>query len=510
MKFILHEWKTRPLRFVMTLALTLRLIAVFTAPGYLMHDDHFLVVEAAASWADGEDYNNWLPWNMEGEQQAHPANFAYVGTQYFIFELLNGIGIDDPKVQMIIVRLVHACYSLLIVWFSFLIVKRISNERTAALTGLLLAALAIMPNFSVRQLVEMICIPPLLWATWVLIKRQGNYRWTDFVIAGIGIGLATGFRFQCGVFGIGFGLALLLLREWKGAFILGFSSLAFFALAQIQDVFIWGEPFTQLQAYIDYNDQNAGNYPNGPWYMYLLTLAGFLVPPVSIMLLFGYFYIGRKHLLLFVPSLAFFVFHSYFPNKQERFIFPVIPYVVMLGVIGWHVWTNRSAFWQARPKLNKGLWSAFWVINIAALILLTFTYGKRARVESMHYLYEQGDLENFMIVFAKSGAMPPQYYSGNWAHYYWFKPGETELATHSSRICNAKEIRTMPNYIIFYGADAESVVVEEFESRFSTLEYLTTEEPGLLDRILHQLNPINSVETARIYKIDPQEFCTTQ
>ncbi len=507
MTWILRQWQAHPLRTVMTAALTLRLLAVFTAPGYLMHDDHFLVVEAAASWADGADYNNWLPWNMTGEKQPHPANFAYVGTQYALFEALNAVGIDHPQSQMIVIRLVHALYSLFIVWFGFLIVRKISTERNAALAGLLLAVLAIMPNFSVRQLVEMTCIPPLLWATWVLVRRMEAPRWQDYLIAGIGIGLATGFRFQCGVFGVGFGLALLFMQRWKGALMLGASSLLFFALAQIQDVFIWGEPFTQLRAYIDYNDANSGNYPNGPWYMYILTLIGFLVPPLSMMMLFGYFYIGRKHLLVFLPSLAFFIFHSAFPNKQERFIFPVIPYVVMLGVIGWHHLVQHSKWWKERISLQKSMWLMFWIINSLALVLLTFTYGKRARVESMTYLYEQGDLQNFMIVFNESGAMPPQYYSGSWISYYWFEPGKTDLEKHSKTICRVQDRRPMPNYIVFYGGEQDDEEVRRFKEHYPSMRFEHTEDPGLLDQILHYLNPINSLETAYIYKVDPLDFC---
>jgi len=238
MNQLLASLLDRPLRNVMLIALALRLLAVFTAPGYLMHDDHFLVVEAAASWADGEDYDNWLPWNQKGEKVVHPANFAYVGTQYVVFEALNALGFEDPQVKMLVVRFLHGLYSLLIVFFAFKITQKLSNDRNALLVGLFLAAAAIMPNFSVRQLVEFICIPPLLWATWVLVKHQSNLRWQHFVWAGLGIGLATGFRFQCGMFGIGFGLALVFKRQFLGAMLLGMVSLLAFAIAQIQDYFI--------------------------------------------------------------------------------------------------------------------------------------------------------------------------------------------------------------------------------------------------------------------------------
>ena len=59
-------WNTRPALWRLTaIALAVRLLAAFFSQGYFAHDDHFLVIEAAQSWADGHDYNNWLPWNQD-------------------------------------------------------------------------------------------------------------------------------------------------------------------------------------------------------------------------------------------------------------------------------------------------------------------------------------------------------------------------------------------------------------------------------------------------------------
>ena len=54
--------------------LVLGMLAATFSTGYLMHDDHFLVVEVGASWAAGEDYNDWLPSNQTGTPEAHPGN----------------------------------------------------------------------------------------------------------------------------------------------------------------------------------------------------------------------------------------------------------------------------------------------------------------------------------------------------------------------------------------------------------------------------------------------------
>ena len=47
MNAVQQFWKNRPLTSILLVALAIRLIAVFFAQGYLMHDDHFLVVEPA-------------------------------------------------------------------------------------------------------------------------------------------------------------------------------------------------------------------------------------------------------------------------------------------------------------------------------------------------------------------------------------------------------------------------------------------------------------------------------
>ena len=112
-----------------------------------MHDDHFLVVEAAASWADGEDYNNWLPWNQKGTPQAHPANFAYVGSQYLLFELFHLTGPHHPSHQALVLRILHGLYSLLTVVMGYMLARALSPDRkqTATTVAWILSATAVAP-----------------------------------------------------------------------------------------------------------------------------------------------------------------------------------------------------------------------------------------------------------------------------------------------------------------------------------------------------------------------------
>ena len=73
------------LAFILLLAIALRVVSAWFSEGYLMHDDHFWVVETSASWADGSDYNNWLPWTQEEkglEVKPHFTNLAFSSLHY--------------------------------------------------------------------------------------------------------------------------------------------------------------------------------------------------------------------------------------------------------------------------------------------------------------------------------------------------------------------------------------------------------------------------------------------
>ncbi|MGY8941412.1 MAG: glycosyltransferase family 39 protein [Flavobacteriales bacterium] len=514
---LLERFQRRPLFYILLLALLLRLSAVWNAPGYLMHDDHFLVVEAGASWAVGEDYNNWLPDSQREigikNPAPHPANFAYVGIVSQIFRGMNAVSITNPSSQMVLLRLLHALYSLLIVWFGYRITVSASNRKTAIWVGLALAGLALLPNLSVRQLVEMICIPPLMWSTYVIIRKKAEERtMRTWLLAGVGLGLATALRFQCGVFGVGMAAAIAIdpsIRLWrtkiKSIVALAISALFVFSLGQIQDVFIWGEPFTQLLAYFNYNAEYASEYPQGPWHRYLWTLLGLLIPPLSFAWAFGFLKVTKQHAMLVIPALTFFILHSYFSNKQERFIIPTVPFIIIAGTIGWMEFKATSAYWMKRVRLDRNILGVFIILNVILGIGFTCVFSKESRVMAMTTLYEQGDLSNFLAVKVDRYAMPPQFYSGSWEN-YWTSDLSTDVAIHRQMMCNSST-RAFPNYLLFYGDQHLGEAVEQYRRNYSSMEYVTQIAPGKFDRLLAYLNPINSVERVMIYRIDPQEEC---
>jgi hypothetical protein len=517
------SFESKPLRSILLGAFLTRLIAAFFSPGFLMVDDHFLTIEPAGSWANGLNYNDWLP--GIGNNKTHPEGFSffYLGFLFAFIKFFNAVGIANPATQMILVRIIHAAYSVLTVYYSYKITEKISTRKNAITVGLLLAFIAIMPNFSVRNLVEVVCMPPLLAGVFILLKHAplkdfalGPLRleapvlnapkktsWLAVALAGMVMGLAIGIRFQTGLFVACSGAILLFQHSLRAFLAFGFMSFVGFFITQIDDVLLWGgEPFQHLRGYMEYNKENAHQYPGSPWtYFSLITI--FILPPVGLFITAGFIASWRKYSIIFFPTATFIAFHLLFPNKQERFILPILPFFVIAGVIGWR---EISQKWNT-SKWHSICWKSFWILNTIGMLVLCFTSTKKSRVETMTYLYEAGDCSNFILEYTHkaSGAWMPTFYSKCKSTYYFFGKDDNMHAVmqgiDQAATATANDImpRSLPNYVLFYDDNDLNGRVSRMQQYYPELTYRTTIEPGWFDKMLHAINPKNSLENVHIY-----------
>ena len=491
-----------PLRTAIFLGLIVRLLATIFSKGFGFFDDHFLVIEASQSWVDGYDYNNWLPTSEDPSRQPQGHPFFYVGIHYFILKFLTICGLTDPQGKMYVVRLLHALWSLLIIYYGFKITYKKSNLKVASWVAIALALYWFIPFLSVRNLVETVCIPPMIIATWLAIKNNDKISNKSAFYIGALFAISFSIRFQTSIFAAGFGLALILIKTPFKTLVmvaLGFISIA--SITQgIGDIYFWKKPFVEFLAYVQYNIDNANNYGVDVWHMYISIILGLLIPPLSILVFIGYFKNWKKEPILFWPTFLFFIFHTYFPNKQERFILPVIPFIIILGFIGAYQIILKYNFENKKWFKNTIIFCL--VINFILLPMLTFSYSKRNRVEAMTYISKQKDCVRIIIEDSNLDdfTMPPQYYLQNWKSVY----GITKQFTPDSmlRHYNGLSIKERPNYVVFMQAENINERVDSLRKRFPSLKYITTIEPSLIDKTMHYLNPVNDNQTTYIYKIE--------
>jgi hypothetical protein len=495
-------WNEKPLSLILFIAVFLRLIAVIFSKGFGWHDDHFLVIEAAQSWVDGTDYNRWLPINGNVTPSGH--SFFYPGIHFIVLSFLEWIGMTEPQSKMYVIRLLHAALSLIIVVIGYRIVGKLTNQKTARITGLMLAGYWFMPFLSVRNLVEFVSIPLLMMMFWSMIKYEGqNKLFKSFFIAGLFGGMAMCVRFQSAIFIAGVGMALLLQLKWKHLSFFGAGALLFFLLEQgLSDYLIWGKPLVEFLEYVQYNINNATTYLTNTWYSYTILILGIFLPPVSLFLFWGFLRTWKKYLILFLPTLLFLVFHSYFPNKQERFILTIVPFIIILGVMGWTQFVNASVFWLKRKRLLNGCYIVSLSLNCIALPFVTTFYTKEATVESMTYLSADSSIQS--LVFEDSNhsrvRLAPRFYLKKWIPVYEITTEEPleEFIKHHP----VSDSASQPDYILFFEEKNLEKRVSNLKSIYPNLHYVTMIGQGFIDDLLHRMNPNNNVnQIIYIYKV---------
>jgi hypothetical protein len=489
-------WNDRPLASIMTVAVVLRVVAAIFAKGYGMSDDHFCVIEPAQHWVDGA--RDWLG------QSDSLRNLVYPGLHFLLFGALQKIGIFDPQVKMYVVRFLHAAFSLLTVWFGYKTVEAVSGRDAARSAGLLLAAFWLIPFMSVRNLIEFVCAPPLVIGCYYLYKDKPTLTGRSAFIAGIMFGTAFILRYQTAVVAATVGLVLLHSKKPKNAALFSAGLIAVAAiLAGAVDWIAYGTPFSSFIAYVKYNSVSAEAYTVGPWYQYILLIVGILVPPTGLLLLWGLGTTWRTYALIFWPTLAFLVLHSIYPNKQERFILPVLPFVVMLCAAGWSDFQSRSRFWNGHPNIRRGLWGWFWAVNLVLLAAFTTTYSKKTRCESLSFLYHAGDATGAVLETGESEVpLPPLFYLGKRLP-LCLQPGGRPADSLKAQI---DTMRVKPNYLIMIGRSGFEERYRKMSSVFPKLVFVKEIPTSFLDNLLFRLNPRHNVNLAcEVYRIDRKQ-----
>ncbi|MBY0427469.1 MAG: hypothetical protein K2Q22_17670, partial [Cytophagales bacterium] len=365
-----------------------------------------------------------------------------------------------------------------------------------------------------RNMREFICIPALMAGFYYLtpnpFQRRGSSfsseqsndtSFLNFVIAGSCFAIAFIFRLQTVFFPVGVGIYLLFQKQFKSLIILTLSTIGFLSISQfLFDYLYWGNPLASLLAYADYNANHSGEYPNAPWWHYLGTIAGLGLPLLSLFILF-FSYLGRKkYPEIFWGTLFFLVFHSAFPNKQERFILPLFPFWLILGFSGIRMAQELGNKWVTGKFYTIILW-IFIIANGIALSVLTVTFSKKSRIEAMYWFYGKPQVKSIVLASGGGIPFPPTFYTGRNIDYV-----KIESNRPTSEVLDELKIKNLsPSHIVLTGTKNQNEAFEKLEQIFPTKKFKLEAEfaPGVVDAIAYWLNPTNNVnETWFVYSME--------
>jgi len=486
------QWPS--LQVSLIIGLILRLIAAVYSKGYAMHDDHFEVL-------DEGPFNAWLAWDgVHGAPYGH--SLIYPGLIHGLLWVLSSMGVTDPQQQMFVVRLLHAVYSMVIIAAAYGIAKQYGGEKSARAAAFIVAVFWLFPFMSVRNLIEFVCIPPLM-VGWYLQKRgstpsshttHSTHAW--IALSGLCFALAFSFRYHTALIPATLFFVYLFRREHKRAFtLLGWCLLAVVLTQGLADLLTWGIPFQPLYEYVMGTFVSGTEFVNGPPYQFVALLVGILIPPTSLLFLYWLWkYSNRNEVLeLLLPIAVFVVAHSLVSNKQERFILPIVPIILVCVAIFW----VRSAElvksgWPKKLRTVAIVW--FWVGNSALLVLWTITYSKRTRVESLTVLSTKADVTG-VVVLADPFVFVPKFYLKQQVPMFRVNPRDS---TDWNAVRKAN-----PNYVVCMDEQFQSSLLLRTQYELQKFAVATDTITGsIMDDVLHVTNPRgNKNQRAIIYRL---------
>lgn len=496
-----------PFLFIMVIALLVRLVAVLFSRGFLFNHDHFLLIETAQSWIDGRDYPGWLPWTPGNEGPAG-TNMFFVLFHYMFLQLIHWLGIYDPQVKMLLVRAIHAFLSLLVVSFGYRMASLVAEKRTAYRLALLLAVFWFMPFISVRNMAEMVSAPFFMYGTLIILRQElirrnhePGYHLSSFMFAGFFLGLAFSVWFPALIYVMGLWSALLLLRNFKGMLSAAGGFLIATTLIQASiDLLLWRVPFAEFITYISNSFANLANLSLQPWHYYPTVYLLALILPLSLMLLYGFFRGARQHFILYAPVTLFILVHLFLPDKQFRYLLPVMPLFILLGLSGWDRMISFSAFWRKNPRTHTALWTIFWVLNISLLLWVTVMYPNRSRVEAMQYLSKYETVDRLLVDdrFNETIRPMPLFYLKQWPEVKYLS-GHQSYASFLEPYANTMP-DLQPDFVLLYEDIHMDKRVDSLKHYLPDLKFETRFKPGWTDRLILHLFPSTENKIIYIYR----------
>lgn len=340
--------------FIIAFGLVARLVVALTSKGYYHPDEFESYLERAYYWA--------FPTHQHLLDIA--ASDAYrsrliQGWHYLLIKATDVLVGFSPDRAYTAMRVIMALLSLVLIGSGVRMARRLMPERWVVIVALVLSFWYYMPFFASRLLSENYSALMIMPALALLAAQQNVRRAATF---GALVAIATQFRLQSAFLMIGAVAVWLLSRRPALAVAAAAGFFGPFALFGLSEALYREGPFASLRWYIHANitQGQIGLYAS-PWYQYLLSwnvqFTEWLFPFVLVLFAIA----ARRHVLLGATLVVFVAVHSVFPHKEIRFLYPILPAVIVMAIAGAYELHQR---WAPFPGRQRAL-----MITLAAAIL---------------------------------------------------------------------------------------------------------------------------------------------
>ena len=505
--FLIRIAREYPLATVMILAIIFRLLAVIFSKGYLYTDDHYETISVAYKWLQDGLFNaeGYLTWGDKVDSSTIARCPLYTLFLYGIMKIQFFFGIESLNNLMYSVRAVHGLISLISVYTIYKIVELVTKStQWAMIGGLLLALHFAVPSLSVRTLIEFFNGHFWFFAIYLIYLyhyKKGSVAWLFW--AGIIAGLAWMIRFQ-----IAFAIIvtpIILIWEYrriKEAVWFSIGALTMVAIAGWLDYMVLDSFLAGTINHIKQALRETDPAVEEPFWVYVAVLTFLFIPPLSIVtfILAGFKKFWTNHKVLIFSTLSFIIIHTYLWNRQERFMMPIIPIIILImTLVIWQQFSEKRFLFKYK-RLFIGMVIFSIALNLFLLPIFTMNYGRKGLVEPFVRI-EKLTENPTIILFSpdKFHQMYPCDYTGYKGRTRYNITNWESFDTHF-KIHNLNSIESY--YILYPQKEGDlQKYIDSLETRLDNFEQLYHVGPSTIDYTLHLLNPRhNRTFEAWVYK----------
>jgi hypothetical protein len=342
------------------------IVTAWFSVGYHHPDEHFQVWEFA-KYKLGESPLGDLPWEYHARMRPGMQPLLAYG----MVLISRWVGIEDPFVQVFIMRLL---VGLAAFWVYWCWVGRLSGAMRdgGRMLRLGLVFFWMMPYLNVRFSSENMSAVTFLGGLLLIFPKVEQKSGTILFFAGLLLGLSFFFRYQIAFAGIGLGAWLLLRGQLRGRHwvLLLLGALVATVLGLLSDYWLYGEWVLAPYHYFTQNivENKAAGFGTSPWWWYFTEMPVLMLPPLSLFL-FWFMGVGiRRHSgHVLVWCLVFFVLgHVLVGHKESRFLFPFLFPMFCLAAMGWDDYVGRG---HRLPEWLRRVLYGSLVLNGICLVL---------------------------------------------------------------------------------------------------------------------------------------------
>lgn len=334
-RFLIRFLDSYSLRFhffvALILGLLFRVVTGYFAYGPLAIDDYNDGIFPALTLIEGR----WPEFNI-GRSYLLP----YLLTAFGKLGLTLGYGVDGAeKVRSMMLGL--GALSLTVVLGGYNYARRFDriNPHFAKLLVYVLSLYFVMPFLGTRAFGETVGMGFVMLGMSFLPSAWG------FLL----LAIASSFRYQIGIILFSCAVIALIQRRRKAVFPVCAGILAFLLLQSIVDLSSARYPLKSFLDHVFINRHGGAEYGSQPWYSHFVLLIGCFFIPFSIPFLDRVPQAIRQHSDAAVSLAAFACVHTLIAHKEERYMAPILPLLLILLVAAWtqkwdSIWVRRLFF----------------------------------------------------------------------------------------------------------------------------------------------------------------------